>query len=361
MYTYIIPIKTALITFPFIAFVFTFPFAIYQYRKHGYINKFRVFILYSFLLYLIVAYYLVILPLPKTRDVLSLQKPGTQYYQLIPFNFISDILRETNVNFKNPLSYINLLKERAFLQVAFNAILLTPLGIYLRYYFKKDLKKTILICFLTSLFFEFTQLTALYGIYNAPYRIFDVDDLIINTLGGILGYTIEPIFTILFPKAFELDMDVNLDEMRVSYFRRFFAYGIDLMVISFVPYVNKNIIIKAVVIFVYFIVIVYLTNGKTLGKSILRIKVKGKGERLTFREVFKRYGILYFGVFGINLLLQQAIVLNKNNFLNYISLIVLIILMIIDAILFLHLIISMFKKDRLFYEKYSGTRNVIIK
>ncbi|GAA0226871.1 hypothetical protein GCM10008921_09530 [Metaclostridioides mangenotii] len=63
-----------------------------------------------------------------------------------------------------------------------------PLGISLRYFFKRNLKQTLIITFLVSLFFELTQLTGLYGIYIAPYRIFDVDDLMLNKLGGYIGY-----------------------------------------------------------------------------------------------------------------------------------------------------------------------------
>lgn len=65
-----------------------------------------------------------------------------------------------------------------------------PFGMYLRYYYKCSLKKTFLFTLLLSLFFEFTQLTGLYGIYPRPYRLCDIDDLITNTLGGVLGYLI---------------------------------------------------------------------------------------------------------------------------------------------------------------------------
>lgn len=63
-----------------------------------------------------------------------------------------------------------------------------PFGVYLRYYFKQDLKRTILFSFLLSLFYELTQLSALYGIYSGPYRLADVEDLICNTMGGAVGW-----------------------------------------------------------------------------------------------------------------------------------------------------------------------------
>lgn len=358
---YIFPIKIAFITFPFLAILFTLPFAIFQYRKYGYINKFRVLILYSFLLFLLTAYYLVILPLPNTRDVLSLQSPGTQHVQLVPFKFISNFLSETSLKFNKPSTFIYILKERAFLQAAFNAIILLPLGIFLRYYFKRSLKQTLIISFLVSLFFELTQLTGLYGIYNAPYRIFDVDDLMLNTLGGFIGYSIAPLFSYVLPKTDNLDGEIDIENLEVGYIKRFFAYFIDWAILGFIPNIKTHISIQIITVFIYFILIAYLTNGKTIGKLLVGIKVKGKNDKIAFRELFIRYGILYYGVFGINKLLLKILDLNQYFYKNYI-IVIFIILLAYNLFIFINFSYCVFKKNKtLFYEKYSGTKNVNIK
>ena len=361
MQEYLFPIKIAFITFPFIALFFTFPFAIYQYKKHGYINKFRVFILYSFLLYLITAYYLVILPLPRTRDIKSLQAPGTQYYSLVPFRFISDIFKETKAVLTDPSTYKYLLTERAFIQAAFNGILLTPLGIYLRYYFKKDLKKTLAITFLVSLFFEITQITALFGIYNAPYRVFDIDDLFLNTFSGYIGYLITPIFAFFLPNTNEIDNNVNFEEIRVSYFRRILAFFIDTFLIGLIPKINENIILEGIVFFTYFILIVYFTNGKTIGKWLTSIRVKGQENKLRFKEVFIRYGVLYFVIFGLNKILFAAATLNQNTAVSYAITVINIIQFVVILLILIHATLCVIKKNRFFYEKISNTRIVISK
>lgn len=359
MNTYLFPIKIALVFFPIIAFLVTFPFAIYQYRKYGYINKLRVFILYSFLLFLITAYFLVILPLPKNRDIRSLQAPGTKHYQLIPFAFISDFLRETRVDFSKLSTYKYLLKDRSVLQVVFNGILLTPLGIYLRYYFKESLKKIIFITFLVSLFFELTQLSGLYGIYNAPYRIFDVNDLILNTLGGVLGYFIAPLFTFFLPKVSELDKDVDLENIKVGLFRRGVALAIDWTILHIFVTKSNSILIRFFIIFIYFILVVHIINGRTLGKWIVRIKIKGKNNRLTFKEVFKRYAALYFVILGVDDILITAVNLNNDD--NIISVILIVLLFILNTAVFIHFLLAVITKQRFFYEKLSDTRNVVIK
>lgn len=354
MLEYTIPIKTAVITFPFIAALFTVPFLLFQYRKHGYINYLRAFLLYSFLLYLLAAYYLVILPLPKSRDVLSMQKPGTKYVQLMPFEFVRDFLKETKVHLSRPFTYFHLFKERAFLQSAFNAILLLPLGIYLSYYFKEGLKKSVIISFLVSLFFELTQLSGLYGLYNRPYRIFDVDDLMLNTFGGYLGYMISPLFTKVLPNVNKLDDKVNLENITVSFIRRFLAFALDWFIFISLSIVTKEHLAVYIFALFYFLLVTYFTNGKTFGKWVLRIKVTGKDEKLKFKEVLIRYGILYYAFFGMNYLVFTS------KFVNNVIFVILISLMDLAGIW--DVTVHLFSKDkRLFYEKASGTRLKVTK
>lgn len=361
MSEYTIPIKTAVITFPFFAALFTLPFLLFQYRKHGYINKYRAVLLYSFLLYLLVSYYLVILPLPKSRDVLSLQKPGTKFTQFIPFKFVIDIINETEVQIQKPSTYIHLFKERAFLQAAFNGILLAPLGIYLSYYFNKNLKKTIVITFLVSLFFELTQLSALYGFYNSPYRVFDVDDLMLNTFGGYLGYVMSPLFKKTLPSVGNLDDKVQLELIPVGFIRRFLAFAIDWTIFLILSAITQMHFKVFLFVFIYFILIPYFTNGKTFGKWLLRIKVTGKYERLKFKEILIRYGVLYYLFFGVNYIFCNTKVLNytKSYFFNSL---ILVILFLIDLIAIIQVIVHIFSKDKLlFHDKLSGTKLTVFK
>ena len=66
---YISTIKTAVQLFPFLAFLLTLPYMILNYRKYGSVNKLRVLIFYSFMLYLMTVYFLVILPLPDPSKI----------------------------------------------------------------------------------------------------------------------------------------------------------------------------------------------------------------------------------------------------------------------------------------------------
>src|SRR5699024_4088509 len=105
------------------------------------------------------------------------------------------------VVWSQPATYIHLFRQAAFLPAAYNFLLLLPLGVYLRYFFRKRhyWKRALLIGFCVSLFFEVTQLTGIYGLYNCPYRMFNVDDLMLNSLGSLFGFLIAPVILALFP------------------------------------------------------------------------------------------------------------------------------------------------------------------
>ena len=147
---YMNAIKVAVLTFPFLAFLITIPYMISQYRKYGAIHSLRTLIIYSFVLYLLAAYFLVILPLPSMEVVESLTTSQTQ---LVPFAFIGDMVRESHFVWDDPSTYLDAILNPSVYVVLYNILLTIPFGMYLRYYFKKDLKTTILYTFLLSLFF----------------------------------------------------------------------------------------------------------------------------------------------------------------------------------------------------------------
>lgn len=83
-------------------------------------------------------------------------------------------------------------------------------------------------------------MTGLYGIYNCAYRLFDIDDLFLNTLGGVIGFIIAPIFTYFLPKTNELDSHIDLETKPVGFIRRLIAMQIDWIFLSIVVPVVKT-------------------------------------------------------------------------------------------------------------------------
>ena len=184
MSKFVMPITTAVLLFPLIAALITAPFLIYEYRKVGSVPWLHAGAMYSFVFYLMCAYFLVLLPLPadRTAVVAYVQTP-----QLIPFQFVRSFLAETTARLDDPSTWLAAICDPYMYEAFFNALLLVPLGAYLRYYFHRPWWQTLLIGFCVTLSFETTQLTGIWGIYEHPYRLFDVDDLMTNTLGCMVG------------------------------------------------------------------------------------------------------------------------------------------------------------------------------
>ncbi|MBQ6500829.1 MAG: VanZ family protein [Mogibacterium sp.] len=120
---------------------------------------------------MLIAYFMVILPLPDRASTVG--NTLQDHLNLIPFRQIWLYWHDRAVNLPAILAYM---KSMALWQLLFNILLTVPFGVYMHYYFNKSLKRTILLSFLLSLFYELSQLTALFGIYPGPYRLADVED-----------------------------------------------------------------------------------------------------------------------------------------------------------------------------------------
>ena len=368
MSAYKLPIATAFIFFPIIAFVFTLPFLIYQYRKYGSIPFLRSVIFYSFILYLLCAYFLVILPLPTIDEVKNLT---TETTQLVPFDFIRQLSNTNSFQWNELSSYLTVIKSPAFYIAAFNILLTLPFGVYLRYYFECKWYKIILYGFLLSLFFELTQLTGLYGIYPRPYRLFDVDDLILNTTGALLGCLLTPLISKILPSRKELDEHSFRRGKKVTLFRRALSYCIDffflvimVMVVSILSYnteVSKYSMLLSIIL--YYIGIPLFTNGKTFGKMILKLQVTSKNETSNIKNKVKvtlRYllsYVLFFYQFIIIEWIRNISV--DNDFKSIIKNSSILILKIYFWLNIIWIIKSLVTKDKRFlYEKITGTENI---
>ena len=74
------------------------------------------------------------------------------------------------------------------LQIVFNVVFFVPLGFLLGHRWRKGLVTTLLLGLGLSLLIETTQGTAVWGLFPCPYRVAEVDDLITNTTGAMVGW-----------------------------------------------------------------------------------------------------------------------------------------------------------------------------
>jgi glycopeptide antibiotics resistance protein len=138
------------------------------------------FILYSgFYVYSCFVINKVFFPLPITDIGLFREINNSRpiIFNYIPFNFIIDIFEKSSSN------------HQLIRQVVGNVVLFGPYGFLVPLIFLKfdSFKKLIVLGIITSLSIELIQLiTSL--LMGFTYRIADIDDIICNTTGTLIGY-----------------------------------------------------------------------------------------------------------------------------------------------------------------------------
>lgn len=374
---YTLPIKFACLVFPVLAAFFTIPYAVYQYRKYGSLLVLRVVIVYSFILYMTCAYFLTMLPLPPIAEVARYTSPTMD---LVPFHAWTNFWENTSLVLSDPSTYLGAMKEQCFYEPFFNILLLVPLGVYLRYYFRRSWWQAILIGFLVSLSFELIQLSALFGIYPRPYRLFQVDDLINNTFGALVGFWITPVFSFFLLSRDRLD-EVSYKRGRtVTYMRRGFAFLFDWAILTGVLHLagrvfgsptlsdmlamdgKRSVVLYIIVIVLYFILLPWLTRGRTIGKFLVGIRLMSENKRppKLFQYIL-RYGLQYLLVIPAPFIAMKVYELLPlyTGTAHTILMVIALAFGLVFAVFIVQLLISVFTREtQIFYESLSHTINV---
>lgn len=283
MSTYTNSILVAMLITILLSFVLFVPWLIYTYRKYSFLSVSKTIIMFSFIFYFLTALCLVLLPFPETRDTCSLQPADTVHYNLRPFQFIADIMKDSGIVLTSPATWLYLTKQPAFFQAFFNFLLLMPFGVYLRYFLKnrRYWKRAFMFSFLLTLFYETTQVTGIYGIFNCAYRIFDVDDLLLNSIGALIGFLLAPIVWALFPsqeaveaKAAEVarkDIVKPLSILLALVIDMFIVNMVWLLVGAVTGYSDiLEFVVKIVLYILLFGVVPSISRGATFGMRVMR-------------------------------------------------------------------------------------------
>ncbi|MGI5130336.1 VanZ family protein [Pseudonocardia sp. CA-107938] len=178
MGTRIMPAVIAVLAGTALAVVLLVPFVAASYRRRGELGWGRALLAAGALVYALALVAYVLLPLPTT-DTVCAAGP-----QLRPFAFLGDVAK---YHVGNPL------RNPAIQQVLFNVAPFVPLGAFLCYLGRRSIVVATVAGFGVSLLVECTQLTGDWFLYPCPYRLFDVDDLIANTAGALLGAAAGPL------------------------------------------------------------------------------------------------------------------------------------------------------------------------
>ena len=137
----------------------------------------REFLLFIFYVYITCVLMVTIMPLPMTRHA----TPNLDRINIVP---IVNTLKEFLATFSRGRRFMKVL---ALENVLGNIVLFFPIGVLLPLLSARfhSFKKVVLVAFLFSFSIEFTQWI---WQHFGNYRSVDIDDIILNTLGGVLGY-----------------------------------------------------------------------------------------------------------------------------------------------------------------------------
>ncbi len=293
--TYLLPVQTAVTWFPLLALVVMLPVAVLSYRHRGRAGGWTTLVFYCFLFYLLAAFLQTIIPLPADPAGYCADQTYASTPQLRPFYFV-DVL-ETRARVSG--TWLN----PAMWSTALNVVLLAPLGFFVRYLSGVRFMAATALGFMASLFFELTQLTGVWFIYPCAYRLFSVDDLILNTVGVALGWIVAgPLIRVL------PDLDPAKDRRRyatrVTASRRFLAlltdavsFGVLIVVVlgllqlfGVPPEIRRPAVAALAVI--YFL-LVPVQTGSTLGKRAMLLKLeRTDGRRAGPFSLLVRYAVL---------------------------------------------------------------------
>ncbi|PJJ02957.1 RDD family protein [Streptomyces sp. 2333.5] len=276
---YLLPIGTAALLFPALAFVMFVPTAIVLYRRHGVMTRWRVLSLYGGVYYALTAFCMVIVPLPKPSVDVCKKYPSFAEPQFTPGVAVSDIWKEAH--HRVTLDAL-ILHNSAFWQTVFNLILLLPLGMLVRVHFRRGLAAATAVGFAASLLFELTQYSGLWGLYECPYRLFAVDDLIANTAGAALGWALAGPLARMLPTLDALD-DRALAAGKVPFGRRLVALVVDVagveLLIGIAAGIASAVLGEGAVlwlppaVFALWFVVIPWRTGATPGKHLLRLRL----------------------------------------------------------------------------------------
>lgn len=169
------------------------PFVAVSYRRRGRLTFGRFLLWFALLVYFLAIWTYTLLPLP---DPDLMRCAGTN---LDPMSFVDDIT--------GAIARGNPLLDPATLQLALNVLLFLPLGFFVRLIWHRGFIVATLSGAVLSLFIETTQVTGVWGLYPCAYRVFDVVDLMTNTLGAFVGV----LLALLIPLKYRARPDQEID------------------------------------------------------------------------------------------------------------------------------------------------------
>lgn len=197
------------------------PLVVWHYRRYGAGDPRRLLGSFAVAVYAAALVTYTLLPLPPRAESWCAQNAVTTV-QLVPFSFVRDIAHDTA-----GLPLRAALTHGTVLQVVFNVLLFVPWGVLVRRWAHRSTAVAVVSGLAASVLIETTQFTALWGLYPCRYRWPDMDDVLTNTTGALIGALVAPAVLWWMPKARELAAARGIPRP-VTVVRRWLGMAVDL-------------------------------------------------------------------------------------------------------------------------------------
>lgn len=216
------------------------PVVAYSYRRRGRFGVREFLVTAAVPVYGLAVMTYTLMPLPDVDAAFCAARSTADSLQTRPGRFLTDIARIAARQDATGLRAW--LANSAVQQFVLNVALFVPLGYLLRGPFRRSLPVAVLAGFATSLLVELTQYTGNWFLFPCAYRVADVDDLIANTAGALLGAVLA---AVLRPRSWDRADPARPGPVTAS--RRVLGAVCDLLVVAATGFVLGALLLGVLV------------------------------------------------------------------------------------------------------------------
>lgn len=201
------------------------PGVVWQYRTYGRLSPARLVGLGAVCVYAASLVVYTLMPYPQVPTAAWCEAHHASS-NLVPFASV-----RTAVDSVRGKSLWGILHDRYLQQIVLNVALFIPFGVILSRYLRRGVVVTVLAGMLTSAFIEVSQYTGMFGLYPCAFRVGDIDDVITNATGTLLGVVLAPVFLWWMPSSRQLSVG-RLSPRPVTMWRRWTGMLVDALLLS---------------------------------------------------------------------------------------------------------------------------------
>ncbi|WNM28003.1 VanZ family protein [Demequina capsici] len=216
--------------------LFLAPLLLYQVRAYGGLSIPRAAGSAAVSIYAVALVAYTLLPTPGASSWCAKNHDGE--IEIHAFHSIAEIRRQIELH-----GVVGALTTFTVLQVVMNVVLFIPWGLLARRYFHMPFALAVLSGAFGSFMIETLQFAGGWTLIGCQYRVADIDDLIANTLGTLLGAVLAPTFLFWMPRARDLAR-LRLAPRPVTGLRRAAAMLLDLALLWLVALALAPVIVR---------------------------------------------------------------------------------------------------------------------